>query len=101
MAVLTVVWLGGGAVVMMWVMRAGSWQCWRGCNRWWISECLEMMVVGIRVIVVLGVLGLARVVSDGLSVCDGGDEGGGTSGYNAGDHSHAAGEVTEEVGWHG
>ena len=52
-------------------------------------------------IVVSGVLGLARVVSDGLSVCDGGDEGAGTSGYNAGDHSHAAGEVTEEVGWHG
>lgn len=34
-------------------------------------------MVGIRVIVVSGVLGLARVVSDGLSVCDGGDEGGG------------------------
>lgn len=46
-------------------------------------------------------LGLARVVSGGLSVCDGGDEGGGTSGYKAGDRSPADGEGTEEVGWHG
>lgn len=33
-----------------------------------------------------------------MSVCDGGDEGGGTRGFDAGDHSHADGDGDRGAG---